>query len=257
MQGGARKGGWGRDREISNGRRIKYEEEYSRQRKGIKAERAAKNLVAPPLTCWRVPALRQLLILNQSKLKLTPPFLFCLSLVLRDEFRLEPQNTRVAQGEVALMECGAPRGSPEPQISWRKNGQTLNLSGGSGGGGANKRIRIVDGGNLAIQDARQSDDGRYQCVVKNIVGIRESATAFLKVHGKLLIKRRKAGTSRLLYISLSLFLSLCSASLSHTRAAESDSCRGQLRCLSVSHWGRSSAGCALASHRLRWQYASP
>ncbi|XP_017075898.2 roundabout homolog 2 [Drosophila eugracilis] len=94
---------------------------------------------------------------------------------LRDEFRLEPANTRVAQGEVALMECGAPRGSPEPQISWRKNGQTLNLAG-------NKRIRIVDGGNLAIQEARQSDDGRYQCVVKNVVGIRESATAFLKVH---------------------------------------------------------------------------
>lgn len=97
--------------------------------------------------------------------------------VLRDEFRLEPANTRVAQGDTALMECGPPRGSPEPSVSWRKNGQTMDLS-------SSKRIRIVDGGNLAIQDARQGDDGRYQCVVRNAAGFRESSVAFLKVHGK-------------------------------------------------------------------------
>lgn len=95
---------------------------------------------------------------------------------MREEFRLEPQNTRVALGDTALMECGAPRGSPEPSITWKRNGQFLDLSNSN-------RIRIVDGGNLAIQDARQSDDARYQCVVKNIVGVRESAVAFLKVHG--------------------------------------------------------------------------
>lgn len=97
--------------------------------------------------------------------------------VLRDEFRLEPQNTRVAQGETALLECAGPRGSPDPVISWRKNGQKLEME-------HSKRIRIVDGGNLAIQDARQADEGSYQCVAKNAVGVRESMSAFLKVHGE-------------------------------------------------------------------------
>ncbi|XP_058122734.1 protein sax-3-like [Anopheles ziemanni] len=97
--------------------------------------------------------------------------------VLREEFRLEPQHTRVAQGETVLLECGPPKGVPEPTLSWRKNGQKLDVD-------VSKRIRIVDGGNLAIQDVRQTDEGQYQCIAKNLVGVRESATAFLKVHVK-------------------------------------------------------------------------
>lgn len=97
--------------------------------------------------------------------------------VLRDDFRLEPQNTRVAQGDTALLECAPPKGTPEPIVLWRKNGQKIELEN-------SKRIRIVDGGNLAIQDTRQTDEGQYQCVAKNIVGVRESVTSLLKIHGK-------------------------------------------------------------------------
>ncbi|XP_036340423.1 roundabout homolog 2-like, partial [Rhagoletis pomonella] len=102
--------------------------------------------------------------------------------VLRDEFRLEPQNTRIAQGNTALLECAAPRGLPEPTVTWKKGGQKLDLD-------STKRIRIVDGGNLAIQDARQSDEGQYQCIAKNPVGVRESVLATLKVHVKPFIIR--------------------------------------------------------------------
>ncbi|XP_023159058.1 roundabout homolog 2 [Ceratitis capitata] len=102
--------------------------------------------------------------------------------VLRDEFRLEPQNTRIAQGDTALLECAAPRGIPEPTVSWKKGGQKLDLD-------STKRMRIVDGGNLAIQDARQSDEGQYQCIAKNPVGVRESVLATLKVHVKPFIIR--------------------------------------------------------------------
>lgn len=97
--------------------------------------------------------------------------------VLRDEFRLEPQNGRVATGEDIIMECAPPRGTPEPKAYWRKDGQMLTPSG---------RIKLVDGYNLAITDAKLSDDGRYQCVAKNTAGIRESSVATLKVYGKLL-----------------------------------------------------------------------
>ena len=35
-------------------------------------------------------------------------------------------------GEMATLECEAPRGHPEPSVSWKKNGQPLDLSLASG-----------------------------------------------------------------------------------------------------------------------------
>ncbi|KAK1127639.1 hypothetical protein K0M31_003139 [Melipona bicolor] len=98
-------------------------------------------------------------------------------LMLRDEFRAEPQNTRVAAGETALLECGPPRGHPEPTLHWKRNGHTIDLD-------TTKRITLVDGGNLMISDVRQTDQGKYQCVAENMVGVKESAVATLTVHGE-------------------------------------------------------------------------
>ncbi|XP_044018248.1 roundabout homolog 1-like isoform X1 [Aphidius gifuensis] len=97
--------------------------------------------------------------------------------VLRDEFRAQPQNTRVAAGERALLECGPPRGHPEPTLQWKRNGHVIDLE-------ATKRITLVDGGNLMISDVKQTDQGRYQCVAHNMVGDKESAVATLTVHVK-------------------------------------------------------------------------
>ncbi|XP_054272465.1 roundabout homolog 2-like [Macrosteles quadrilineatus] len=97
--------------------------------------------------------------------------------VLREEFRIQPNSQRVAQGETVVLECSPPRGHPEPTVLWRKDGQVLDLDN-------NHRLQIVDGGNLAIQEARPGDEGRYQCVAKNTVGSRESQVAQLKVHVK-------------------------------------------------------------------------
>lgn len=46
------------------------------------------------------------------------------------------------------------------------------------------RMHLVDGGNLVIQDARQTDAGRYQCIARNAAGTRESAVATLRIHSE-------------------------------------------------------------------------
>uniref|UniRef100_A0A671UCI6 Roundabout guidance receptor 2 n=1 Tax=Sparus aurata TaxID=8175 RepID=A0A671UCI6_SPAAU len=92
--------------------------------------------------------------------------------LLRDDFRLNPQDVVVAVGETASLECQAPRGHPEPTTFWRKDKARLDL----------KDDRItVRGGKLTISNTKKTDGGIYVCVAANMVGERESEKAQLSV----------------------------------------------------------------------------
>lgn len=81
----------------------------------------------------------------------------------------------MAAGETALLQCGPPKGHPEPTVVWKKNNDNLEPDG--------RRIRVVDGGNLMISDVRKHDEGSYKCMAHNLVGSRETPSATLTVHG--------------------------------------------------------------------------
>lgn len=53
-------------------------------------------------------------------------FLFTFS-VLRDDFKAQPKDTQAVLGNITILECGPPKGQPEPIVFWKKDGDVLNM----------------------------------------------------------------------------------------------------------------------------------
>lgn len=48
--------------------------------------------------------------------------------VLQEEFSVQPNDVEVAEGEVAVLNCGPPIGRPEPNVLWKKDGVPVNIT---------------------------------------------------------------------------------------------------------------------------------
>lgn len=95
---------------------------------------------------------------------------------LRENFQLEPQDLRLPAGEQAVFHCLAPKGNPPPRVFWRKEQQVIRAGFG--------RVQQLANGSLVIGQVRKSDQGKFVCVAENLLGMRESTSATLIVHGK-------------------------------------------------------------------------
>ncbi|XP_064896697.1 roundabout homolog 4 isoform X4 [Columba livia] len=99
---------------------------------------------------------------------------------LRDNFRLQPGDLVATVGQALELDCVPPSGHPEPRVTWKKDGVTLDVSGGR---------YVVTEGKLRVMPARRSDSGLYVCVAANAAGERESRGARVAVLEKPTIVR--------------------------------------------------------------------
>lgn len=52
-------------------------------------------------------------------------FYSCVFAVMRHDFRVLPAAQLVSAGDTTLLQCGPPRGRPEPTVFWRKDGRKV------------------------------------------------------------------------------------------------------------------------------------
>ncbi|XP_060074968.1 contactin-like [Ylistrum balloti] len=128
-------------------------------------------------------------------------------LALSPTFAKRPLDEKMfaAIGGNATIIC-EPEAAPFPTFQWRRNGGDLGLSHGD----MTSRIRMMQNGNLFIENVVQSDAGLYTCSAENIYGS-ASSSGTLSVTSSTVINVVPQPTS--VYVNNTAFLT-CSASVS-------------------------------------------
>ncbi|GFR14427.1 muscle, skeletal receptor tyrosine-protein kinase [Trichonephila clavata] len=87
-----------------------------------------------------------------------------------------PRNVTVLSGSSVLFRC-AVGGDPEPAVSWQKNGRSLHYAG-------HANYRVLESGDLKLDNVGLADDGLYHCIARNVKGMDYSPQARLRVEGE-------------------------------------------------------------------------
>ncbi|XP_057598535.1 peroxidasin homolog isoform X2 [Hippopotamus amphibius kiboko] len=95
---------------------------------------------------------------GRSVAAITPEELDC----ERPRITSEPQDADVTLGNTVFFTCRA-EGNPKPQIIWLRNNNELSMK-------TDSRLNLLDDGTLMIQNTRETDQGIYQCMAKNVAG---------------------------------------------------------------------------------------
>ncbi|XP_068730716.1 uncharacterized protein [Montipora capricornis] len=89
-----------------------------------------------------------------------------------------PVSKAVNQTDTALFQCLV-NGIPKPQVTWLKDNSSLL---------ADKRI-VQTGGELAITNATEKDEGIYTCIAENIFGIKASSATLTVQVGAMITEK--------------------------------------------------------------------
>ncbi|XP_072356376.1 inactive tyrosine-protein kinase 7-like [Scyliorhinus torazame] len=89
------------------------------------------------------------------------------------KFKMEPENTTVYQGYIAVLNCQA-TGEPQPNIHWKVKENPSKVT---------HRVQKVANGSLVIHDVNAEDSGKYTCIAGNNCSILHR-DAFLYVVSK-------------------------------------------------------------------------
>uniref|UniRef100_A0A8C3TFJ7 Peroxidasin like n=1 Tax=Chelydra serpentina TaxID=8475 RepID=A0A8C3TFJ7_CHESE len=84
----------------------------------------------------------------------------------------EPRDADVTPGNTVYFTCKA-EGNPKPKIIWIHNNHSLDMK-------DDRRLNLLEDGTLMIQNIRESDQGVYQCMARNVAGEVKTQSAFLR-----------------------------------------------------------------------------